>query len=154
MKEKAKVENELEEEKEITDCTDMENIVVETPKHELNILVTDADKNGVDISKMSDFFGLYVQELSSDLTKEALWEQTKDIPIANLGILGEVLHYGKAVITSGVELVPDFESLPKDIKEKFEKGIYKHGKSRQVDGNLRAVIVDEKGTRDKDSTFK
>ena len=78
---------------------------------------------------MSDFFGLYVQELSSDLTKEALWEQTKDIPIANLGILGEVLHYGKAVITSGVELVPDFESLPKDIKEKFEKGIYKLGKS-------------------------
>ncbi|MBM6750220.1 hypothetical protein H6A65_01700 [Mediterraneibacter glycyrrhizinilyticus] len=154
MREEAKGENELEEEKEITDCTDMENIVVETPKHELNILVTDADKNGVDISKMSDFFGLYVQELSSDLTKETLWEQTEDIPIANLGILGEVLHYGKAVITSGVELVPDFESLPKDIKEKFEKGIYKLGESRQVDGNLRAVIVDENGTRVKDITFK
>ena len=32
MKEKAKGENELEEEKEITDCTDMENIVVEDSK--------------------------------------------------------------------------------------------------------------------------
>lgn len=124
----------MEEEKEITDCTNMEN--------------------GVDIAKMSDFFGLYIQELSSDLTKETLWEKAEDIPIANLGILGEVLHYGKAVIASGVELVPDFESLPRDIREKFEKGIYKLGESRQVDGNLRAVIIDESGTRVKDVAFK
>ena len=37
---------------------------------------------------------------------------------------------------------------------KLKDGIYKVGKSKQVDGNLRAVIVDETGTRVKDVTIK
>ena len=34
---------------------------------ELYILVTDADTNGYEISKMSDFMGLYAQQLTRSL---------------------------------------------------------------------------------------
>ena len=34
---------------------------------ELHILVTDADTNGYEISKMSDFMGLYAQQLTRSL---------------------------------------------------------------------------------------
>ena len=36
---------------------------------ELHILVTDADTNGYEISKMSDFMGLYAQQESSSCNR-------------------------------------------------------------------------------------
>lgn len=44
--------------------------------------------------------------------------------------------------------------MSKDIRQKLKNGIYKVGESKQVDGNLRAVIIDETGTRIKDVTLK
>ena len=37
---------------------------------------------------------------------------------------------------------------------KFQKGIYKIAESKQVDGNMRAVILDENDIRVKDITLK
>ncbi|MGB4658076.1 MAG: hypothetical protein WBI07_02720 [Mobilitalea sp.] len=52
------------------------------------------------------------------------------------------------------DYIPDFDSLPHNIRVKFDKGIYKIGESRQVDGNMRAVIIDENDVRVKDITLK
>ena len=40
---------------------------------ELHILVTDADTNGYEISKMSDFMGLYAQQLTRSLAESSYW---------------------------------------------------------------------------------
>lgn len=38
--------------------------IVESVKNELSILVTNEDKYGTDITKMSNFFEIYIQQLS------------------------------------------------------------------------------------------
>lgn len=121
---------------------------------ELHILVTEADTNGYEISKMSDFMGLYARQLTRSLSDSSYVEAVSGIPIADIGIINDVVQQAAVVIKGNVTLVPDFDNLPSDIKEKLKKGLYSIGDSKQVDGNLRAVIVDESGTRVKDITLK
>ena len=121
---------------------------------ELHILVTEADANGYEISKMSDFMGLYARQLTRSLSDSSYVEAVPGIPIADIGIINDVVQQAAVVIKGNVTLVPDFDNLPSDIKEKLKKGLYSIGGSKQVDGNLRAVIVDESGTRVKDITLK
>ncbi len=120
----------------------------------LSILVTEADKNGYEISKMSDFMGLYAQQLTSSLANSSFVEVVSNMPIADIGIINDVVQQAVVVARGNVTLVPDFDSLPLDIKDKIKKGIYSLGESKQVDGNLRAVIVDENNVRVKDITLK
>lgn len=54
---------------------------------ELHILVTDADTNGYEISKMSDFMGLYAQQLTRSLADSPFVEVVSNIPVADLGII-------------------------------------------------------------------
>ena len=121
---------------------------------ELHILVTEADTNGYEISKMSDFMGLYARQLTRSLSDSSYVEAVSGIPVADIGIINDVVQQAAVVIKGNVTLVPDFDNLPSDIKEKLKKGFYSIGDSKQVDGNLRAVIVDESGTRVKDITLK
>lgn len=123
----------------------------EQPVH---ILVTDADIKGQDVSKMSDFMSLYVEQQTTVLAESPLTDLVKNFPIADVGILNEVIQQASGFFKSEISLLPDFEHLPKDIREKLKKGIYKIGDSKQVDGNLRPVILDEKGVRIKDITLK
>lgn len=121
---------------------------------ELHILVTDADTNGYEISKMSDFMGLYAQQLTRSLAESPFVEVVSNIPVAELGIINDVVQHAAVVARGNITLVPDFDSLPAGIKEKLKQGLYSIGDSKQVDGNLRAVIVDENGVRVKDITLK
>ena len=121
---------------------------------ELHILITDADTNGYEISKMSDFMGLYAQQLSRALAESPFAEVVSSIPISDIGIINEVVQQASVISKGTVTLVPDFESLPSIIREKLKKGIYSIGESKQVDGNLRAVILDEHDVRVKDITLK
>lgn len=129
--------------------TDMEII-----PSELRILITDEDTNGYDISKMSDFMGLYAQKLTRSLADSSFVEIVSCIPVADIGIINDVVCHAAVIARGNVTLVPDFNSLPTGIKEKLKKGLYSIGESRQVDGNLRAVILDENGIRVKDITLK
>ena len=53
------------------------------------------------------------------------------------------------------DLVPDFSSLPKDIQDKYKAGELILGESKQVEGNIRSVLVDaETKVRVKDVTLK
>lgn len=124
------------------------------PRNEVHILVTDEDKTGEDILAMSDFFGGYVQQLTDVIRTNAVTTYVLSIPVADIGIIGEVVQKTEVISQGATQLLPDFDSLPKDIRQKLKDGIYKVGESKQVDGNLRAVIVDETGTRVKDVTLK
>lgn len=124
------------------------------PRNEVHILVTEEDKTGDNILAMSDFFGGYVQQLVDMIRTNAVTTYVPSIPIADIGIIGEVVQRAEVISQGATQLIPDFDSLPKDIRQKLKDGIYKIGESKQVDGNLRAVIVDETGTRVKDVTLK
>lgn len=121
---------------------------------ELNILITEADTNGHEISKMSDFMGLYAQQLIRSLTNSPFVEVVSNISVADISIINDVIQQAAVVTQGNITLVPDFDSLPTDIKEKLKKGIYTLGDSKQVDGNLRAVVIDENKVRIKDITLK
>ena len=124
------------------------------PCNEIHILVTEADKMGQDILAMSDFFGGYVRQLADSIRVNAMTTVVPSIPIADLGIIGEVVQRAEVISQGTTQLLPDFDHLPKDIRQKLKDGVYKIGESKQVDGNMRAVIVDEAGKRVKDVTLK
>lgn len=128
--------------------------IVESEKKELSILVTDVDKYGTDIIKMSNFFEVYIQQLSCELSTNTTVDVLRNIPVADIGIINDVVHHAEVMMKGQYGYVPDFDSLPHDIKVKFDKGIYKIGESKQVDGNMRAVIMDENEVRVKDITLK
>jgi hypothetical protein len=128
--------------------------IVESGKQELRIFVTDVDQRGTDVTKMSNFFEFYIQQLTCELSTNTAVNVLENIPIADLGIIGEAVHYVDLMRDGKYGYIPDFDSLPNDIKDKFDKGIYKIGESKQVDGNMRAVILDENDVRIKDLTLK
>lgn len=120
----------------------------------LVIFKTDVDRYGQDISLMSDFFDGYVQQMSLVIREKSELEVITELPMADLGIINDVVHQAGVIMKGSITLLPDFDNLPPDIKSKLKKGIYSVGESRQVEDNLRAVIVDEEGTRVKDITLK
>ena len=120
---------------------------------ELSIFVTDADKRGMDISAMSDFMSNRISTLAHGLIDQA-HPSVVSVRAGDIALIQQALLSRRPVVKEGYEYILDYDSLPKDVLSKFKKGIYKLGESRQVDGNLRAVIVDETGTRVKDLTLK
>lgn len=120
----------------------------------LMLFKTDIDRYGRDITAMSDFFDDYVQQMSLALREQSALEIVSELPVVNLGIINDVIHQADIIMKGNITLLPDFENLPPDIKTKFKKGLYTVGESKQIDGNLRAVILDENGVRVKDITLK
>lgn len=129
-------------------------LIETTPQRSLIIFQTEADRYGRDITAMSNFFDGYVQQMSLALREQSGLEAVLDLPVANLSIIGDVVRQADIIMQGNVTLLPDFENLPVEIKTKLKKGIYTIGDSRQVDGNLRAVVLDENGVRIKDITLK
>lgn len=128
--------------------------IVEAEKRPLVIFITDADKYGRDITLMSDFFDGYIQQMALSIREQSNLEVIQYIPVASLGIINDAIHQADVMFKENVTLLPDFDSLPMDIKDKLNKGIYTVGESKQIDGDLRAVILDEEGVRIKDITLK
>jgi hypothetical protein len=120
----------------------------------LMLFKTDIDRYGRDITAMSDFFDEYVLQMSLALREQSALEIVSELPVANLGIINDVIHQADVIMRGNITLLPDFENLPLDVKSKLKKGLYKVGESKQVDGNLRAVILDENDVRIKDITLK
>lgn len=150
--EAASVSNEDDLNEEIPDSVSKE--IVKSGELELRIFVTDVDKYGTDVTEMSNFFDSYIQQLTCVLSTNTAVNVIENIPIADLGIINEVVHHATVMMNGEYGYVPDFDSLPYDIKDKLNKGIYKIGESKQVAGNVRAVIMDENDVRVKDITLK
>ena len=131
------------------------NLSVEKTGTSIEILVTEEDKTGSNIMCMSDFFDVAVQQMSNSLvcTKDDL--EIGDLPVSDLGIVNDALQTVGAFCSPQFDLVPDFASLPKEILEKYRAGKLTLGDSKQVEGNIRAVLVDvETNQRVKDVTLK
>ena len=91
---------------------------------EVQILVTEEDRTGQDILAMSDFFGGYVHLLTESFGKNGVTTIVPTIPVADLGIIGEVIQRAEVVSQGTTQLLPDFEHLPKD------KDVFQQKKSR------------------------
>lgn len=133
---------------------DKEDYTVENRATDLQLLVTEEDKIGTDITQMSDFFGVYIRQLSNELSTYSVADLVNKIPIADIQILEELINGVNVFAKGKYEYILDFDSIPNDIKLKLKKGIYTLGESRQVEGNVRAVILNEEGVRVKDVTVK
>ena len=122
----------------------------------INIFVTHEDRVGDDITKMSDFFEVYISSMMTELKSQPGIEMNNSLKIVNdTSILQNISSEIKNIFQKeNVTLIPDLEKLPWDVREKLKTGEYFIGKSRQVDGNLRAVIVNENNVRVKDITLK
>ncbi len=130
------------------------NTSISLSEQQVRILTTDADTRGLEIANMSDFMGAYAKLQVSSLSKSSMSEITLDLPISELGIINDVIQQAAIVTKGDVSLIPDFEHLPSGIRDKLKKGIYTIGESKQVNGNMRAVILNENGIRVKDITLK
>lgn len=86
--------------------------------------MTEDDKTGEDILAMSDFFDGYVQQLTDAIRTNAVTTYVPSIPIADIGIIGEVVQRAEVISQGTTQLFPDFDSLPKDIHQKIKDGIY------------------------------
>lgn len=122
-------------------------------KKALKIFISDQDRHSMDIRAMSDFLSNRITDLTLELIDGT---QAPIVPFkpADIVLIDQVLRNGRPVVKDEYEYLLDFDSLPKDILKKFREGKYKLGASKQVENNLRAVIVDETGTRVKDVTLK
>ncbi len=121
--------------------------------NELAILTTETDLYTHDISKMGDFFSLYIKNMKSQLELETIVDNINISP-ATISIIAEVLNLG-ALSKMGTQYVPNFDSLPIEIKEGIKTGKYILGESKQVTGELRPVLIDANTkVRVKDLTLK
>ena len=122
----------------------------------INIFVTHEDRVGDDITKMSDFFEVYISSMIIELKSQPGIEMNNSLKfVIDTNILKNILSGVKNIFQKeNVTLIPDLDKLPSDIRRKLETEEYSIGESRQVDGNLRAVIVNENNVRVKDITLK
>lgn len=120
---------------------------------DIEILHSDIDRNGHEIAKMSDFLGDSLKSLASRRLDRST-ELVRELPVTAAASIHNALSIGRAVIETDYSWIPDFDSLPKGVRRNLDKGIYSIGESRQVEGNHRAVILDENGVRVKDVTLK
>ncbi|EMK8565289.1 hypothetical protein V9Q14_001154, partial [Listeria monocytogenes] len=112
---------------------DEPNIPENDTENSLIIFKTDIDNYGRDIMEMSDFFDGYVQQMAIKLREDSSLELVRDLPVSNLGIINEVVHHANIIMNQGITLIPDFDSLPNDIKEKLGSKLYSIADSKQVD---------------------
>lgn len=142
------------ENKEKNEIVEIETKDILDDKKPLVIFKTEVDRTGRNIAVMSNFYDGYVKQLALSLKEKNELEIVENLPLADLGIINDVIHQGIVIMKDNVTLVPDFDSLSAEIKEKLKSGDFKIGDSKQVDGNLRAVIIDENNVRVKDITLK
>lgn len=138
----------------MSEVNEKTKLVDAEPNEPLVIFKTKEDRYGNDIAAMSDFFDGYIQQMSLSLREQSNLEIVSELTIADLCIINDVVHQANAITRGDITLLPDFDNLPIDVKTKLKKGIYKVGNSKQVDGNFRAVILDENDVRIKDVTLK
>ena len=115
-------------------------------------LVSEEDKNGSDLLKMSDFNNISEIVSFIDFNNKS----SLSFSPADVSLIGETIVQGSILFGNDKILIPNFDSLSPEIKKKLKEGIYKIGDSRQVEGDFRATIVDtlNNNERVKDITLK
>lgn len=118
------------------------------------ILVSDDDVFGKDITKMSNFLDSSISLLHKQVKSGAGGFFHGSFPVDDINMALKLSDFVDAVSTEEFNYVLDFDSLPPDVLKKLKSGEYSIGESRQVEGNARAVIIDGDKTRVKDVTAR
>ncbi len=120
-----------------------ETSLVESGKNELlDIFTKEEDKQGTDLLAMSDFFDVFIGKIEVEMGSHTSWEIYHNIE----GFVGEIA----AAIKSGFDiskmgmLVADYSHFSQDIIDGLKEGFYHIGQSKEVAGNLRPAILDDK----------
>lgn len=120
----------------------------------LIIFKTEEDRIKNDIFQMSNFFDGYISQICKAENQANKLQTINETTNINIGLINESIRKMQNISTDEFILIPDLDNLPVDVKEKLKTGEYKIGESKQVNGNMRAVIIDKEKTRVKDITLK
>ena len=119
------------------------NEIIDGGKGELlNIFTDEEDKKGTDLLAMTDFFEVFIGKIEVEMGHETAWEVFQNIE----GFAGEIA----AAIKGGFDiskmgmLVADYSHFSQEIIDGLKKGIYHVGQSKEVAGNMRPAILDDK----------
>jgi hypothetical protein len=118
----------------------------------LDIFLSEEDRNGTDLLSMSNYFEVFVSKLNSNLEENGKWE----IIVDSANVFCKIA----AAIKSGIDiteskmLVADTSHFSKDIVDGLKSGLYHMGQSREITGNLRPAVLDEKDQLVKFVTLK
>ena len=123
-------------------------------KKPINILITEDDRRGNDISKMTNFMGDFINTSNIFSTLDTNTTELSELIYSNSGLMYDATRCLIKNSGNGYGLVPDLDSLSEEVRYKLSKNEYRIADSKQVCGNMRAVIVNKKGVRVKDITLK
>lgn len=119
------------------------------------LLITDEDKTGTDICKMSDFFEIGINNNALRVLKDSSFDTIKRFSLSIISELNDCVKIIDSLIKKdNCELVADLTKLPKEIKDKLEKGKNIIDYSKQYSDRLRPVILDLNHKRQKDIVLK
>lgn len=118
----------------------------------LDIFFSEEDKKGTDLLKMSNYFDVFVLKIDTRIDSKGKWEVVAD-PSALLGRIATVIKSGFDLSELNM-LVADTSHFSQEIVDGLKKGIYHIGQSKEVAGNLRPAVLDEKENLVKFVTLK
>lgn len=109
----------------------------------INSVLSKNDKTELDINKMSDFFGIAINNsINTAITESKII--TEVVTADKLGNGMEAFNYIESLKNDSI-LTPNFDALSKEAKEKLESGEWKLQDSVKVSTDNTAEIVDQKG---------
>lgn len=117
-------------------------LVVSSKNELLDIFATEEDRMGTDLLNMSNYFDIFVSKIDTSLDRNAQW----DVVINPGNLMGRLA----AVIKGGFDiadmkmLVADTSHFSKEIVDGLKSGLYHIGESKEMAGNLRPAVLDEK----------
>lgn len=107
----------------------------------LNIFVSEEDKKGTDILKISNYFDLFVLKTEGKIQNDSHWEVEVDFT----GLMGRIAMAikGGFDVADMKMFVADTSHFSKKIVEGLKTGLYHIGESKAVAGNMRPAVLDE-----------
>lgn len=116
----------------------------------LCIFNSEEDENGLDLLKMSNFMDVFTKKI--ELDSDNMWKQVENV--AKLAVNWSSLFKTGFDLSNMGMLVADNSHFSKDIVDGLKSGLYHVGESKEIYGNLRPVILDDKGQIVKHFTLK
>ncbi|MBR5372915.1 MAG: hypothetical protein IK130_11965 [Oscillospiraceae bacterium] len=108
----------------------------------LDIFSSDEDKNGNDLLKMSNFLSIFIEKLKTEISTGDTWDIQNSIS-NYFGEIAEAIKLGVDISQMGM-LIADSSHFSQTIIDGLKKGIYHIGMSKEVAGNYRPAILDDK----------
>lgn len=76
----------------------------------LNIFLTDVDRHSTDITKMSNFFDIYIKNTTLAIRKNSKAEVVVNIPSSMFGSLSEVVRTVSTLVNRGATYILNFDN--------------------------------------------